>query len=227
MLILIDADTPLRKKLCDVLKKERIIPVDSVTAALEKICHFRSEINVVIAKLDYLVEIFERQTIKKVCYKLYINEPPIIGYYTPNQEKMRIEFARRGATYPLLECSEADLRFPDHYIAEIIKAYPELNYDLGKAYYYWAKTPEQVAAEYIDPRQWLQEQGFIEILELAEKEENKSLVLENTILAIRAMLETQIDGEVKNFDYKQLYLDTKKQYDQLTQYVRELIEMIK
>ncbi len=227
MLIIIDANTGLRKKLCDILKKERIIPVDSVTVALEKICHFRSEINVVIANLDFIMEIFERQTIKKVCYKLFINEPPIIGYYTRGQEKQKEELLARGATYPFLQCDETDLQFPDRYIAEIVKVYPELHYDLDKAYYYWAKTSEQTAAEYIDPRQWLQEQGFIEILELAEKEENKSPVLENTILAIKAMLETQIDGEARNFDFKQLYLDTKKQYDQLTQYVRDLIEMIK
>jgi len=225
--MIIDANTDMRKKLCDLLKKERIIPVDSVTAALEKICHFRSEINGLIVNLNFLPEIYERQTIRKLCNKLYINEPPIIGYYMAGQIKQKEDLTARGAVYPLLECDETDLNFPDRYIAEIVKIYPELNFDIEKAHYYWAKTPEQAAVELIDPRKWLEEEGFIDVKELAEKKDNKSPVLENTILAIKSMLESQIEGEAPNVDYKQLYLTTKNQHDQLKYYVRELIEMIK
>ncbi|HEX7320633.1 MAG TPA: hypothetical protein VF399_09820 [bacterium] len=226
MLIIIDANTGLRKKLCDILKKERIIPVNSVMTALEKICHFRGEINVVISNVDYLLEIFSRKTISKVCSKLYINEPPVIGYFTSDKAQQRDELIALGADYPLLECSETDLRFPDKYIAEIVKVYPELNYDMEKAYHYWTKAPEQ-AAEYIDPRKWLLEQGFVDIIKQAEQEPSASPALEDTILAIQSMLEPPVETEVRNIDYKQLYLETKKQYDQLSHYVRELIEMMK
>jgi hypothetical protein len=227
MLIIIDENNDIRKKLCDLLKKERIIPVDSVTDALEKICHFRSEINGLIVNVNSLLEIYERQTIRKVCNKLYIDEPPIIGYYMPAQVKQKEDLVARGAVYPLLECDESDLNFPDRYIAEIIKIYPELNFDIEKAHYYWAKTPERGAAEFIDMRKWLEEEGFIDVIELTKKEDNKSPILENTIQAIKSMLETQTAGDVSKVDYKQLYLDTMKQYDQLKNYVKELIEMIK
>ena len=71
MILLIEPDKAIRKKLSDLLSRERIIGVDSAQQTLEMILKFKDNLNVIIANIRLLREAISRDIISKLCQKLF------------------------------------------------------------------------------------------------------------------------------------------------------------
>lgn len=208
-----------------MLIKERIIGVGSITAALEKVCQFHKEIDVIIVRIHFLLDIYAKQLIHRICEKLRIKEPLLIGYYTKEERKIKENLEKSRANFRLIEYDENDAQFPEKYISTIKEVYPKLNYDLQKAKEIWLKKPEPPPAGFVDPRKWLEEQGFVTVVKKVEKSEKIGSIKE-VIPIIQDILkkeESIMREEAEEIDYKKLYLEMKEKYEQLSKYVKELI----
>lgn len=243
MILLIEPDKAIRKKLCDLLNRERIIGVDSVQQTLEMILKFKDNLNVIIANIRLLREAISRDIISKLCQKLAIETPSIVGFYKRNDRKFKKEFEKSHKQYKLIEYNEKEPGFPDQYIQLIKEVYPELNADIEKAREVWSKQEQD--EELVDLHKWIEEEGlyveeekeiFIEDLkEKAKKERRKKEEVEEKIADIEelGLLVEESEKESKTGqrrdereDYKKMYFELKKKYDELLKYVKELTEFV-
>ena len=215
MILLMEPDKTVRKKLCDLLRKERIMGTDSVSQTLEMLCKYKMHITVIIADIHLLREIISHRLIFRLCKKLCIETPPLLGFYKNGDEKITSEFQKDHKQYRLIKYNEKDSSFPDQYLQMIKEVYPDLNAELAKAREVWSR--EKVVEEYVDPREWFKEEGFLEVIqkEKVGKPEKEVEVKQKKI---------EERKEVK--DYKEMYFELKKKYDELLKYVNELVDSV-
>jgi len=183
--------------LCDLLSRERIIGVDSIPETLEMVCKFKNNFEIIIANIHLLYEILSRETLFRLCNKLYIDIPPLLGLYTKGDEKIKKEFEKKYSKYKLVEYDEEDEHFPERYLQALKELYPDVIADAKKATETWLKGEE--TKELKETREWLEQEGFIEAREKITQKE----------------------------DYKKMYLELKKRYDELLSYVKKLAEFVK
>jgi len=209
MILLIEPDKMVRKKLCDLLSKERIIGTDSVSQTLEMVCKYKTEVDVIIADIRLLREIVSHRSIFRLCEKLCFDAPPVLGFYRNGDEKTVNDLRKNNRQYKLVKYNEADSSFPDQYIQMIKEVYPGLHADLTRSREAWSKEIE----EFVDPRKWLEEEGFLDIVEKPKKKG-----------AVRKQQKAAKTG--KRVDYKKLYFEYKKKYDELLEYVKALTDVV-
>ncbi len=113
MILLLEPYKKRRKKLCDLLSRERIIGIDSIPEALEMVCKFKNDLAIIIANIHLLYDILSRKTLFKLCTKLYIDIPPLLGFYEAGDEKIKEEFVNKYKQYKLVEYDEKDDSFPE------------------------------------------------------------------------------------------------------------------
>ena len=163
MIILIESDKNKRKELGDLLPKERILTFGSTQDVLEQIAKYKNEINIIIANLPYLYTIAsdQNQTMQKLCDKLCIKIPPLIGYYGKKEEKHPIfkKALEKCENYELVKYDKKDKEFPAKFIEAIRKEYRDLNVDLKKAKRIWSGEEEQFE-DLSDIKKLLEEEGF-------------------------------------------------------------------
>ena len=70
MILLVEKKALVRKKLCDMLSRERIISVATKQQVLEALVQHRSKLKVFIANVSLLSEILSEETILKLCLNL-------------------------------------------------------------------------------------------------------------------------------------------------------------
>lgn len=183
--------------MCDLLSRERIIGVDSIPETLEMVCKFKNNFEVIIANIHLLYEILSKETLFRLCDKLYIDIPPLLGLYTKGDERIKKEFEKKYPHYKLVEYDEEDDHFPEQYIHALRELYPDVIADVNKATETWLKGEE--TRDLTEAREWLEQEGFIEARE-----------------------ETMLKE-----DYKKMYLELKKRYDELVSYIKKLAEFVK
>jgi hypothetical protein len=169
MILIIEPHKSTRKILCDLLSRERIITADSIPESLEMLCKFRNNFNLIISNIQTLYDIFSRGTMFKLCEKLYISVPPILGLFTKVDETIKAVFEKKYKQYKLIEYSE-DVTFPGRYIEAVKELYPDVIIDLAKAQEAWSRKDE--VKEPIDTRAWLEQEGFIKHGEQEKGEPN-------------------------------------------------------
>jgi hypothetical protein len=221
MLLIIDDDPRIRKNVCDLLKRERILGVNSITEALERIVKFRSDIKLIICRSHYLVDIETRRLVQKVCERLNIIIPPICGYYTKDEESIKGKLEQADTRSALITYDEQDEEFPQKFINLVLKLYPDVYYDIKEAQEIWNRRTEKEIGAPLDARAWLMEQGFVE----SSGEKAKSF--DDVLPAIEDILQEDVVKEDDEEDYKTRYGEMKKKYEELAKYVQELIEFIK
>jgi len=207
------------------------------------ILKFKDNLDVIIANIRLLREAISRDIISKLCQKLSIETPLIVGFYKKGDEKIKEEFEKSDKQYRFIEYNEKDPSFPDQYIQLIKEVYPELNADIEKAREVWSKQEQD--EELVDLHKWIEEEGlyieeekeiFIEDLkEKANKERRKKEELEEKIADIEelGLLVEESEKESKTGqrrnkeeDYKKMYFELKKKYDELLKYIKELTEFV-
>lgn len=230
MILLIEPDKAIKKKLCDLLSRERIIGVNLTSEALEMLCKFKGNIDIIIANIHILRELLAHQIIFRLCQRLAIEAPPIIGFYKKGDEKIKEDFEQCYKQCKLIEYNENDYSFPGQYIGAIREVYPELNADIEQAREVWLKEKE--VEVFVDPGKWLEEEGFLEIVEKTKSEQSKKdtgdiIISIEEILVKNMAEEPEQKKEVAKAGYEKLYFELKKKYDELLRYVKELIDSIK
>jgi len=211
MILILESDKSLSKKLCDLLNRERIICVDSGQQIVEMVCKYKNDINVIIANNHLLYDIMVHQVILKLCQKLVIEPSPIICYYKKDDQDIHKEFIKDLGQNKLIECDEKNVDFPERFIQIVKEAYPALNADIKKANEMWVKKPE----DFVDIGKWLEEEGFLKTGKTAQPTESYSLIKPQP---------RKLNSKKDDLDYEKMYNELKKKYDELLKEVKDLID---
>jgi hypothetical protein len=228
MILLIEPNKRIRKRLCDLLSRERIIGIESYPQILEMLCKFKENFNLLIANIRLLKEIISKGTIFKLCEKLYIKVPPILAVYRKGDEKLKKEFEQNYKQYKLVKYDADDTSFPEQYIQALRELYPDVITDVKKATENWLKADEPVMS--VDHRKWLIDEGFLETIDSTKigkltKDIEEIVPLIKKMLSTEQIVEKEIDDIKKEVDYKEKYFELKKKYDELLKYLKDLSDL--
>ncbi|MEO0127564.1 MAG: hypothetical protein ABIL44_07435 [candidate division WOR-3 bacterium] len=202
MIVLVEPDEKIRKRLSDLLGKERIIGVASGQQAIELLCKYKHEINLIIIDFHELPGVVLNRVIFKLCERLFIEVPPILGLYKKEELGLIEKFEREYRNLKFIEFDENSDNFVEYYINAIRELYPEVMVDIEKAKKVWTTKGKQ-KENFIDLRNWLKEEGFLEIEEVKKQNEQEEK------------------------DYKKMYFELKEKYEKLLGYVKELLNSVK
>jgi hypothetical protein len=231
MIILIEPDKDVRKNLADLISRERLIGIDSIQESLQVILKFKNDLDLIVGNVSILSEMLSKHIIEKVCQRLSIGIPPIIAIYKEGDDNAKNRFAAEHKAYKIVKYAKNDLGFPSRYLEVIQKACPELVIDYEKARQAWLQL--QQPQELVDPRKWLEEEGFLETIEIREQESTDKSP-DDIITSIQSLLEEEAAEtaepaereEETPEDYKKMYLDLKQKYDELLKKVRSFMESV-
>ncbi len=227
MILLIESDEDIRKKLCDLLSRERIIAIGTRSETLEMICRFKNRFNIIVANINLLYEMIMRGTIFRLYQKLDVDIPPILGLYSEADESTKSEFRKNFKHYKLIKYDEKNIDFPKLYISEVRGLYPAVIADVNKAKEIWLQ--KEKPQDLIDPRKWLEEEGFLEPCRKEQtkydgKEIGELMPSLEKMIAYEERQAVNSENETNNND---LLLECKRKYNELLQYVNELVELTK
>ena len=228
MILLIEPNRSIRKRLCDLLSRERILGVGTYNESLEMLAKFRNQISIIIANIRVLKEILLRGTLMRLCQRLYIEVPPIMGIYRRGDEQIKQEFEENKIVGALVHYDGEDNSFPERYIDAVRILYPDVIAEMKTAHENWLKGDTPAAP--IDVQTWLEKEGFVEAIE-GSKLGKVAKDMESILPLIKKMIaatetEPQKKKDVQQ-DYEKMYIILKKKYDLLVQYVKELARSTK
>jgi hypothetical protein len=226
MILLIEPNRKIRKRVCDLLIRERIIAVGTYAETLEMIAKFQRRFNIIIANIRVLNDILNKKTLFRLCQKLYVDVPPILALFRKGDEKIKEQIEDKYKQYRLVEYDGDDTSFPERYITAVKEIYPEVIAEIDKANELWLRGDE--SATTIDPREWLVREGFLDVLE-DTKYGKIAKEMEKVLPIIRKMMSTAESHEApvakkdqRKSDYEKQYLDLKRKFDLLVKYIKEL-----
>lgn len=227
MILLCEPDKNRRKNICDLLGRERIIAVGSVQEILEMICRFQKRFKIMIINIHQLHDIVTSHKLFNLCAKLKISAPPILGIYQDGDEELIVKFQENTAHYQLIKYDEKDPYFPNHYIEAVKILYPEVIGDIGSASEAWSRKDDK--REYIDPRKWLEEEGFIEPAEQPPSRASLQEMKENLFTIEKMLIEMALSEDIEKREiaqnnYKYLYLEFKRKYCDLVKILNDLTD---
>ncbi|MBE0434131.1 response regulator transcription factor [candidate division WOR-3 bacterium] len=229
MIILVEPDKEIRKNLADLISRERLIGVASIQEALQLFLKFKKDLDLVIANVNLLSEMLSKTIIERVCQKLAINIPPVIAIYKESEEEAKNVFTSLYKGYKLIKYADNDLGFPNRYLEVIKKACPGLVIDYEKARESWVK--KQKPGDFVDPRTWLEEEGFLEATR-AKETESAEKGPDDALSSIQAMLHDETEAAVEPMkkqpaeNYEEMYFDIKEKYDKLLKNTKTFLESI-
>lgn len=225
MILFIEPNRKIRKRICDLLSRERIIAVGTYPETLEMIAKFQKRLNIVIANIRVLDDILSKQTLFRLCEKLYIDIPPILAIYRKGDDKIKEKFEEKHKDYDLLKYDGDDNSWPERYIAAVKKLYPEVIAEIHKATESWLKGEPEIQ---VDAREWLIQEGFLDVI-AGTKYGKMAKEMEHILPLVKKMLSTaQLDaaadekGTEEDKDYKKRYSEVKRKFDLLVKYIKEL-----
>lgn len=227
MILLIEPNSKIRKRMCDLLSRERILGVGTYPEIYEMMAKFRNNINIIISNIRTLKEILLRGTLFKLCEKLHLEVPPILAIYRKGDEKVKNEF-EKNLKYILIKYDGEDNSFPERYIGAIKELYPAVITELKKANESWLKGDDSPSFE--DTRKWLVKEGFVKALEKSEIGQ-LALNMKSMIPMMKEILREERElskkEDVIEQDYKKMYFDLREKYNVLITYVKQLIDSSK
>ncbi|UZE93594.1 MAG: hypothetical protein IB618_02345 [Candidatus Pacearchaeota archaeon] len=228
MIILIEPDKEKTKKLCDIIHRERVIPVDSPGKALDFVVRFykeKKDIDLIIgnSNVPHFYGLVSKNILEKLSRKLGILYTiPLIGYYEEENEKIE-EIRDHGVG--LIKYDEKDSEFPFRYMQLIREKYPNLNIDVRNLREIWLglrirKGKKSTKEEKKGIKKILDEVSTpAEILEEKRKEE---------LMDITGISE-QVKEIVPKEEYQELekkYNALKKEHEDLKEYFKDLIDTV-
>ena len=208
MILLVEEDKAVGKKLCDILNQERIITVDSAQQVLEALVHHKSKLKAIVANARAVRAVTSKDLITRLCEKIRIKIPPIIGFYKKGQEQLVKKIIENRHDQKFIKYDDKDANFPLKYVKAIKAQYPDLRVDMNKASLGWAVTEDKQDIE--DVRKWLNKEGFADKPSAKPKDKKEKKAAK------------PVDD--KNVDYKKLYFEVKAKYDELLKYIHELTD---
>jgi hypothetical protein len=231
MILLIEPDKGIRKKLGDLLSRERIICVGNATETMEMVCKFKNKFDLIIANVRFLRAVVVQDKLTRLCQKLYIKIPPIFGYFIQEDKEFKEDFEKIYKGYTFIMYNEKDPTFPEQYIKKVQELYPGVIADVSKASQSWHKPEPSV--EMADLRTWLETEGFVPEADKSKHGEARE-ALKDIIPAMENVLsdgiaETKKEPQTSDepIDYREKYFVLKKKYDTLLQYLRAWSALLK
>ena len=224
MILLIEPNRRIRKRICDLLSRERIIAVATYPETLEMIAKFQKRLNIIIANIRVLEKILDRQTLFRLCEKLYIDIPPTLAIYRKGDDKIKEKFEEKYKECRLIKYDGDDNSFPERYVTAVKDLYPEVIAEIDKANELWLRGDELQSA--VDPREWLIKEGFIDAFE-SSKYGKMAKDLEKMLPMIKKMLaaaESEKGSEPKT---EQARANQKKQISELRRKLNSFVKYIK
>ncbi len=231
MILLVEGNRLVRKRLSDLINRERIIGVDSIPQVFEMICKFRNNFDLIISNIRLIKDILLKGTISKLCAKLNMEVPPILIYYDKGDEKLRKEMARSRQQYKIIEYDKNNNSFPLDYFSAIKELYPHVVTDMKHATEIWAKGDEAESVENI--RKWLVEEGFLESIassqigKLAHDIEQIIPVVKRILLEEQEQKEMLKEGLKGTGNYRKKYFELKRKHEELLKFVDDLVDYSK
>jgi len=228
MILLVEPNIHVRKRLCDLIRRERIIGIDTYPQTLEMVAKFRNNINIIIANIRLLKDILLRGTLFKMCQKLYIEMPPILVLYRKGDEKIKDEFEKDKLQFKLIKYDSEDNSFPERYIQAVRELYPEVIADAKKAMEVWLKGDQSQSFEEV--RNWLVKEGFLEAIEHSQigklaQDITQIIPMVKKILAEEKELSKK-EAQIER-DYKKMYFELRQKYDKLIEYMNKIVDISK
>ena len=231
MILLIEPNKNIRKRLCDLLSRERILAIGSYPETLEMIAKFKNRISIIIANIRLFKDILLRGTLFRLCQKLYIEIPPVLVIYRRGDETIKEEFEKNKVYCSYVKFDGEDTSFPERYIDAIRQLYPDVIANMKHAHESWLKGEDTQTLA--DPHDWLVREGFLKAIE-GSKIGKIAKDMETFMPLIKKMLSATDVEDDKNStphipikDYKKKYHELKKKYDLLVKYVKELARKTK
>ena len=233
MILLLEPDKKLGKRISDLLDRERIDVVESERQVLEMVVKYKDDINAIIANHRQFSVILAHQLITQVCLKLDMKLIPAVGYHIKGDPEPLAEH-RSMPGYRLIDCDESDPGFPEKFIKTLREAYPDVNVEIEKAKMLWAAKPEDL----MDVGKWLEEAGFGQMDKIAQtaapvvpKTKPKPPEPPKKPAAPPKKLaeppKKPAEPPKGPPDYKKMYEDLKKEHDQLKKKHDELLKQVK
>ncbi len=228
MILLLEADKILSKKLCELVDRERIEVIDTERQVLEAIVKHRGEVKVIVVNHRRFSVILAHGLITQVCQKLGIKPMPVIGYHLKGDPEPPA-MDRQMPGYRLIDYDDSDPDFPDKFFQALREAYPEINVDLGKAKIVWSARPEDL----LDVGKWLEDAGFGEMEKLAQtmgpvvppaNPKPKSPAPARKLPEPVKKPPASTRGPL---DYRKMYEDLKKEHEQLKKKHEDLLKQVK
>ena len=145
MITQLEPDSNIRKRLGNLMPKERIIWVDESKKILDLIVNFKRKIDLIISNLNtpYFYEIVKEDIFKKIYEKLKIPEIPSFGYYMKRDEK--IEELIRKYDFQAIIYEDKNPEFTFKYLQIAKEKYPEIRVieDQQKIISVWLGTDKE------------------------------------------------------------------------------------
>jgi len=228
MILFIEPNVAIRKRICDLLPRERILGVATYNETLEMIAKFRNNITLIIINIRLYRDILLKGTLFRLCQKLYIEIPPVIALFKRGDEKIKEEFEVNKIVQKIVKFDSEDNSFPERYIEAVRNIYPDVISDMKIANDNWLKGESDQRPG--DVKTWLAQEGFLEVIEESKlgkvaKDMQEMLPLIKKMLAATEIEEAKKDPKQK--DYEQLYKNLKIKYDMLAKYVKQLARSAK
>jgi 3-methyladenine DNA glycosylase Tag len=218
VILLIDDNKVRSKKLCDMLNKERIIPVGSKQQVFEALVHHKGKLNAIVANVRAVQTIISEQTISQLCEKLYMDMPPIVGLYSEEEEQLLQTIPENDYHITFVKYDEKDMNFPVKYIKAIKKVYQDLSADINKANEVWLKSTD--TQDLIDIREWLKDEGFLDV------KHKKAPLKSKKITHSKPASDAKIDYKKMYLELKEKYEELKKKYDEVLKYIQDLTDSV-
>jgi hypothetical protein len=231
MILLIEPNKKIRRRLCDLLIRERIIAVGSYTDTLEMIAKFRNRINLIVTNIRLFKDILLKGTLFRLCQKLYIEIPPILALFRRGDEKIKEEFEKNQVSCALVKFDSEDTSFPERYIDKARELYPDIIANMKHAHESWLKGDEMQPLP--DPHDWLVKQGFLKAIEgskigkIAKDMETFMPLIRKIVSTAEPDENSRTENGSLNRDYKEEYHKLKKKYDLLVSYIKQLARQAK
>lgn len=224
MILLLESDKNLSKKLSDLLDRERLVAVESERQVLEAIVKYKGDINAIIANHRQFSVILAHQLISQVCRKLEFKPIPAVGYHKKG-DPIPVPQKAPDPGYQVIEYDDADPGFPEKLIRALREGYPDLNVDLTKAKMMWVAKSEDL----MDVDQWLAEAGFGEMDKIAQ---SVAPVVPKTKPKPQPQSQPKPQSQppkspAGGTDYKKMYEDLKKEHEALKKKHDELLKQVK
>jgi len=224
MILLIEPNREIRKRICDLLSRERIIAVGTYPETLEMIAKFQKRLNLIISNIRVLDDILHRQTLFRLCEKLYIDIPPMLAIHRKGDDKIKRKFEEEYKECELIKYDGDDNSFPERYITAVKDLYPEVIAEIDKANESWLRGEELEAA--VDPREWLVKEGFLDAFE-SSKYGKMAKELEQMLPLLKRMLATAQSEEKTKPKTEQARANQKKHYSELRKKLASFVKYIK
>ena len=119
MILLIEPNRKIRKRICDLLSRERIFAVGTYAETIEMIAKFQRRLNIMIANIRVLDDILKKETLFRLCQKLAIGVPPILALFRKGDEKIEEQIEEKNEQSRLVEYEGEDTGFPERYISAV------------------------------------------------------------------------------------------------------------